>query len=105
MKKLVLGLMLAAVAVGGSAFTTPKKSIVENFLIQPLTGIFLRVTTANGGCINLLSTLQCRYAVTSAGRLYIPAQAWYTNEDIISFLNAGYIEEMQVTANGIYLII
>lgn len=104
-KKLVLGLMLAAVAVGGSAFTAPKKSIVESFLIQPLTGIFLRVATAQGSCLNLGSTLQCRYAVTSAGRLYIPAQDWYTNEDIISFLNAGYIEEMQVTANGIYLIL
>ena len=105
MKKLVLGLVLAAVAVGGSAFTTPKKSIVENFLIQPLTGIFLRTTTANGACLTLLSGLQCKYAVTPAGRLYIPVQAWYTSQDVLTFLYAGYIEEVELASEGLYLII
>jgi len=105
MKKLLFGLALAAIAVGGSSFTNAKKTITENFLIQPISGVFVRTMTANGSCLNLYSGLQCKYVVTDLGKWNIPSQALYFSEDIISFLGQGWIEVSPTANKGLYLII
>ncbi|WP_158799777.1 hypothetical protein [Pedobacter sp. L105] len=105
MKKVVLGLMLTAIAVGGSAFTNAKKAINEGYLIQPLSGIFLRASNANGGCFNLLSTLSCAYSVNAAGKINIPAQAWYSADDVNDFIAEGWLDEVPYSNHGLYIII
>ena len=103
MKKLLSGLMLAAVAVGGSAFTNAKRNINENYLVQPLAGIFLRETTANGGCINLLATIQCKYAVNALGKANIPVQSWYSTDDVLDFIAEGWLDPVQYSNGGLYV--
>lgn len=106
MKKLVLGLVLAAIAVGGSSFTNvKKKSVVENYFIQPISGIFVRANTANGNCINLGVGPYCKYAITPAGRSNIPSLAWYDSNQVEDYLAEGWLEMTQVSAKGLYFII
>jgi hypothetical protein len=105
MKKLLFGLALAAVAVGGSSFTNAKKSIPENFLIQPISGIFTRAVTANGSCLNLYSGLQCKYVITDLGKWNIPSKTLYVSEDITEYLNEGWLEFSPTSNKGLYLII
>jgi|GEM_PF-1893440 len=103
MKKLLLGLMLTAVAVGGSAFTNAKKNINDNYLVQPLSGIFLRAATANGACLNLLSNVQCKYAVNAMGRANIPSQAWYSTAEVLDFIDEGWLDPVQYSNAGLYI--
>jgi len=105
MKKLLFGLALAAIAVGGSSFTNAKKTITENFLIQPLSGVFVRTITANGSCLNLNSGLYCKYVVTDLGRWNIPSKALYFTEDIEEYMNEGWLELSPTANRGLYLII
>lgn len=105
MKKLLLGLTLAAIAVGGSAFTNAKKSVPENFLIQPSSGLFIRATTANGSCLNLLSGLQCKYVITDLGKWNIPSKTLYVSQDINDYLSQGWLEYSPTAADGLYLIL
>lgn len=107
MKKLLFGLMLAAIAVGGSSFTNAKakKTIGENFLIQPIPGVFIRAITANGSCLNLLSGYECKYVVTNLGKWYIPSKTTYTGQDVDDYLNDGYLEYSPTSCAGLYLII
>jgi ABC-type transport system involved in multi-copper enzyme maturation permease subunit len=106
MKKLLFGLALAAIAVGGSSFTNAKKkTITENFLIQPISGIFIRAITANGSCLNLGGGLQCKYVVTDLGRWEIPSKVLYFEEDITEYLGNGWIEFSPTSNKGLYLII
>ena len=105
MKKLLFGLALAAIAVGGSSFTNAKKTITENFLIQPISGVFVRAITANGSCLNLYSGMQCKYVVTDLGRWNIPSKALYFSEDIAEYLDEGWLELSPSSNKGLYLII
>ena len=106
MKKLLFGLALAAIAVGGSSFTNVKKQgVAENFMIQPLGGIFIRAVMANGSCLNLHSGLQCKYAITDEGKMNIPPQALYFTEDIQGYLYEGWLEPAQSSNAGLYLIL
>lgn len=105
MKKLLFGLALAAIAVGGSSFTSEKRDVTENFLIQPIGGVFIRAVTANGSCLNLHSGLQCKYVITDSGKDNIPSQILYTSDDILEFLNEGWIERSPTANDGLYLII
>lgn len=104
MKKLLFGLMLAAIAVGGSSFTREKRDVTGNFLIQPIGGTFPRAVTANGSCINLNSGLQCKYAITDLGKDNMPSKMLYDSDDIQEFLNEGWIERTQRAPNGLYFI-
>lgn len=97
--------MLAAIAVGGSSFTNAKKVITSNFLIQPLSGIFIQATTANGTCWNLGSGMQCKYAVTDLGRWNIPSQTVYFDTDVREFIYEGWLELAQSSNAGLYLIL
>lgn len=105
MKKVVLGLMLAAVAVGGSAFTNAKKAINDGYLVQPISGVFIRYNVAGGSCYNLHSGMSCQYSVTMSGKVNIPSQVLYDNYDIQEFLDEGWIEEVPFSNHGIYLIL
>lgn len=105
MKKLLFGLALAAIAVGGSSFTSEKRDVTENFLIQPIGGVFIRAVTANGSCINLNSGLQCKYAITDSGKDNMPSQLLYSSDDIQEFLNEGWIERTQGAPNGLYFLL
>lgn len=107
MKKLLFGLMLAAIAVGGSSFTNAreKRTISDNFLIQPIAGIFIRAVTANGSCLNLLSGWQCKYVVTDLGKWYIPSKTIYTTTDIDEYLDEGYLEYSPTSCAGLYIIL
>lgn len=105
MKKLLFGLALAAIAVGGSSFTSEKRDVTENFLIQPIGGIFIRVVTANGSCINLNSGLKCKYVITDSGKENMPSQLLYTSDDIQEFLNEGWLEQSPTAANGLYFLL
>jgi len=84
MKKVVLGLILTAIAVGGSAFTNVKRNINEGYLIQTLAGVFLRSTSATGVCFSLGGGLYFVYSVNADGKANIPSQAWYSRDDEIA---------------------
>lgn len=101
MRKIVFGLCLATIATAGSAFINEKKSITESYLVQPTTGSFIRLATAPGTCI-ASSGLNCKYAVTAFGRLYIPAQSTYTNANIEEYLGDEWIEEIPNVGSGTY---
>lgn len=101
MKKLFLGLLLAAVAAGGSAFTYARKAITENYILQTSSGFFIRQATAPGVCTSS-SGLNCEYGVTALGRLSIPAQSSYTSTNIQDYLDNDYIEPIDGVGAGIY---
>lgn len=101
MKKLLSGLLLTAIAVGGSAFTNAKKAITENYILQTSSGYFIRQAIAPGGCTSS-SGLNCEYAVTAFGRLYIPAQSSYTSANIQDYLDNDYLEPIDEVGPGIY---
>ncbi len=104
MKKVVLGLMLTAIAVGGSAFTNAKKAINEGYLIQPLSGIFFRSANATGVCFNLLSIQSCVYAVNPTSKINIPSQTYYSDNDVNNFIAQGWLDEVPTSNNGLYII-
>lgn len=105
MKKLLFGLLLAAIAVGGSSFTREKRVVIENFFIQTDVGVFRLAVTANGSCINLNSGFQCKYAITDLGRPHIPTRMVYLSDDIQEYLDEGWIERTQGAPNGIYFLL
>lgn len=106
MKKVVIGLLLAAIAVGGSSFTNAreKKAINENYLVQTLIGVFLRQSTATGACLNLGAGLYCIYAVNPTGKSNIPAQSWYSSDDINNFIANGWLDMVPLANQGLYLL-
>jgi len=101
MNRLFLGLMLTAVAVGGSAFKNAKKAITENYIVQTSSGYFIRLATAPGGCTSSPG-LHCEYAVTAFGRLYIPSKSYYTSMNIQDYLDDDWIEPIDGVGSGIY---
>jgi hypothetical protein len=105
MKNLLLGLVLTATAVGGSSFTNSKKVVTENFLIQPASGIYIRANQANGSCLGLLSSHDCKFVITDLGRWYIPSKTMYFIEDINEYISEGWIEFSPTSNYGIYLIL
>jgi len=101
MKRLSIGLLLAIVAIGGSSFKNAKKAITENYIVQTSSGYFIRLATAPGACMSS-SGLNCKYAVTAFGRIYIPAQSSYTSNNIQDYLDDDWLEPIDGIGSGIY---
>lgn len=101
MKKLLFGLGIAVLAIGGSAFKNANRAINENYMLQTSPGTFIRQATAPGTCTSNMG-MNCEYAVTAFGRVYIPAQSSYTSSEIQDYLNNEYLEDIPNVGPGTY---
>lgn len=95
MKRLIFGLLVAAVALGGSAFTNVDhiqhikggKSITANFLNQTATSVYTQ--RSGGGTCGVATTLPCSYTVQFPND--IPEKDEYTPDDIASYVAQGWL--------------
>lgn len=102
-KKIAFGLLVGALALGFSAFTSAKKvmpsesikakrSITANFLVQPSLDSFVQETSASSdNCSGATSDRDCMYDVTTSGKSNIPNQASYTKANIDTYVANGWL--------------
>lgn len=96
MKRLFFSLLVAGIALGGSAFTNVDsiqhvkggKSISSAFLVQPTNGTYRQSTTGSGTCGTPV-TNPCKYQVQTPNS--IPDQATYDLDDIQDYVAAGWL--------------
>jgi hypothetical protein len=107
-KQIAFGLLVGALAIGFSAFTTAHKgpsgekfivkkgaklSITSDFMVQPTLDAFqqLASTPASGACKST-SDRDCVYDVTADGKSNIPNQASYTKSEIDTYVANDWLE-------------
>jgi hypothetical protein len=114
--KLVLGLMVGAMAISFSAFTNAH----SNHIIRPnkavkagmITDNYIAQTTLNGfvpessapvtdDCSGT-ATLQCAYDVTSSGKSNIPNQASYTSAEINTYVANDWLTPAPGSSKALY---
>lgn len=103
-KKLALGLIIGAMAIGFSAFTaSSNKSLVkhhraakagmitDDFIVQPSLNSFQEQPSVNTANCHSTATRECVYDVTSTGKSNIPDQASYSASDIDTYVANGWL--------------
>lgn len=103
-KNIAFGLIVGALAIGFSAFTTAKTtvanknvsnkhfSITSNFLVQPtLDGFEQRATADPAANCSGTSDRECTYDVTTLGKSNIPNQPSYTKAEIDNYVSHSWI--------------
>ena len=101
MKRLFFGLLVAGVAFGGSAFTSAKKTITNNFLVQRTAGAYSQSPNGSGICSTVATSL-CKYQVTASGLINIPNKTSYTPAEIASYVSAAYLTPVTSEGNKLY---
>jgi len=102
-KQIAFGLMVGALAMSFSAFTSAKKvvvnsapnakrSITANFLVQPSLDSFVQETSASSdNCTGQTSDRDCMYDVTTSGKSNIPNLTSYTKSNIDTYVANGWL--------------
>ncbi|SEN08456.1 hypothetical protein SAMN05192574_102404 [Mucilaginibacter gossypiicola] len=117
-KQIAFGLMVGALALGFSAFTSASKvptgpkffvpkgaklSITANFLNQPTLDSFAQLaSTPNFSDCKGTSDRLCVYDVTADGKANIPNQGSYTKSEIDTYLANDWIEPDASASNAQY---
>lgn len=118
-KKIALGLLIAAFAFGFSAFKNqapvqkaPKAAgamlITGDFIVQSATNVFrdyqLMTPPTDGDCDGSASK-DCIYEVTPLGKLNIPTEptGGYTDTQVQNYLNSNWLEESEAPHPAIYV--
>ncbi len=102
-KHIAFGLLVGAMAIGFSAFTTknvvvPAKHhiakagmITDDFLVQSSSNTFTQNSAPSASHCRSTATLQCIYDVTETGASNIPDQASYSSSDINTYVSNGWL--------------
>lgn len=102
-KKIAFGLVVGALALGFSAFTTAHttttihkaktaRMTIENFLVQDQgAGGFSQSSSFSSSNCGGTATLDCGYTVTTSGQSHIPNQSTYNASDINSYVTQGWL--------------
>ncbi|NHA05517.1 hypothetical protein G7092_17030 [Mucilaginibacter sp. HC2] len=116
-KKIALGLLVGALAIGFSSFTTVKSSlapfhnkalkahmITDDFLLQNqgVAGVFAQDNSYDSGNCATSETLRCGYSVTATGKTNIPNQSTYSSSDITNYLSHNWITPAPGSSNALY---
>lgn len=113
-KQIAFGLMVGALAISFSAFTSAKKvmvnaapnakrSITANFLVQPVLDSFQQETSLSGDCTGTASDRDCIYDVTTSGKSNIPNQGSYTKANIDTYVSNGWLNPDASASDHLYV--
>ncbi|NHA02506.1 hypothetical protein G7092_01795 [Mucilaginibacter sp. HC2] len=114
-KKIAFGLLVGAMAIGFSAFTSAKSNnyvrvskalkaglIVDNFIVQPTLDNFTEQSAVNTGMCHSTATRQCAYSVTTTGKANIPDQSSYSADDIDDYVSNGWLSPASGSSAALY---
>jgi len=104
--KLVLGLMVGAMAISFSAFTNAHSNHIirpNNYIAQTTLNGFVPESSApvTDDCSGT-ATLQCAYDVTSSGKSNIPNQASYTSAEINTYVANDWLTPAPGSSKALY---
>lgn len=90
MRKLFLGLVVGATALGASAFTNVRSA--GSVYAQTTTGNYTLISNYNAARCLTVAQLPCSYTVTTLGAANnVEANAPFTTAEINMYVSAGYL--------------
>jgi len=115
-KRIALGLLVGAMAIGFSSFTNAQKGvsvklvkivksgfITDNFIVQPIADNFVEQSTtpSTDDCAES-SDRFCVYDVTTLGKSNIPDQTSYSKSDIDSYVMNSWLTPASGATDALY---